>query len=102
MYDRSLVCSFNLGTLSIPQLRGKLARMLDGTPEEVSEAFDVMGRCLGKDRGDTEFTRFALEWYKRNSSPALPDFAKLHLVKALWLLCGSKDVADRAFVVSAR
>ena len=52
-----------------------------------------------QDRGDTEFTRFALEWYKRNSSPALPDFAKLHLVKALWLLCGSKDVADRAFVV---
>lgn len=100
IYDKSLVSSFNLGTLSISQLRAKLAKMLEGVPEEVSEAFDVVGRCLRKDRSDRKFIQFALEWYRRNSSPRLPDFAKYHLVESLWLFCSFKDVADRDSVIS--
>jgi hypothetical protein len=100
IYDKSLVTSFNLGALSIPQLRTKLAKMLKGTAEEVSEAFDVVGRCLRKDRREITFTCFALQWYKRYSSGSLPDLAKHYLVKSLWLFFTSKDVPDRGSVIS--
>lgn len=100
IYDKSLVSSFNLGTVSIRKLRAKLEKMLAGTPEEVSEAFDVVGRCLRKDRSDTAFIRFAFKWYRQNVSPAIPDYAKYHLVNSLWLLCSSKDVPDRTSLMA--
>ena len=100
VYHRSLISSFNLGTLSIPQLRRKLSQMLRGTPEEVSEAFNVVGRCLRKDKTDTKFIQFGLSWYTENASSQIPDWAKYHLISSLWLLCSYKDLPKRASIIS--
>jgi len=99
IYHKSLVSSFNLTAISVAQLRAKLATMLKGTEEEVSEAFDVVGRCLRKDKSDEKFIRFALRWYGRNASPQIPDLAKYHLLDSLWLLCSSDELKDKASTV---
>jgi len=99
MYDKSLVSSFNLGAVSRTQLRAKLALMLKGAGEEVAEAFDVVGRCLLRDKSDVSFIRFALRWYARNTSAGIPPFAKYHLVNSLWLLCSSQEVKDKPTIV---
>lgn len=100
VYHKSLISSFNLRTVSVAQLRKKLSKMLQGNDEEVTEAFNVVGRCLLKDKTDDKFIRFGLSWYAKNASPDIPDWAKYHLINFLWLLCSSNELKNKNRVIS--
>jgi len=84
VYHRSLPISFDMGSLSVQELDDKLANMLKGEPEEVSEAFSIIWRCLRGEKVDNNFVKFAMKWFSKNASSKLPDAAKYHLVNAMW------------------
>jgi len=84
VYHRSLAISFDMGSLSAQELDSNLTKMLKGTPEEVSEAFSIIWRCLRSERADDDFVKFSMKWFSQNASSKLPDAAKYHLVDAMW------------------
>lgn len=84
VYYRSLPISFDMGDLSTQELDCELTKMLKGEPEEVSEAFSIIWRCLRGERADDDFVKFAMKWFSKNVSSKLPDAAKYHLVNAMW------------------
>ena len=84
IYHRSLPTSFDMGSLSTQELDCELTKMLKGTPEEISEAFSIIWRCLKSERADDDFVKFAMNWFSKNATSKLPDFAKYHLVNAMW------------------
>jgi len=97
VYYRSLPTSFDMGSLSTQKLDCELTKMLSGEPEEISEAFLIVWRCLRSERADDDFVKFAMKWFSENSSDKLPDWAKYHLVDAMWFfnMTGNqkKDIA---------
>jgi len=84
IYYRSLPTSFDLGSLSVQELNNELTTMLRAEPEEISEAFSIVWRCLKSERADFDFVKFAMDWFSKNVSSKLPDAAKYHLVNAMW------------------
>lgn len=84
VYHRSLPISFDMGNLSVQELDCELTKMLKGEPEEVSEAFLIIWRCLRSEKADDDFVKFAMKWFHKNASSKLPDAAKYHLVNAMW------------------
>ncbi len=84
VYHRSLPTSFDMGSLSTQELDCELTKMLKGEPEEISEAFSIVWRCLRSERADDDFVKFAMKWFSKNATSELPDFAKYHLVNAMW------------------
>jgi len=89
-YYRSLISSFDLGTLTIDELNDKLSKMLAGTPEEVSEAFNTVYHCLLGKLTDRGFVKFALDWFSKNVSSNISDMAKYYVVSSMWRLCNMK------------
>jgi hypothetical protein len=84
VYYKSLPTSFDIGTLSKQKIECELAKMLSDEPEEISEAFLIVWRCLRSERADDDFMKFAMKWFSENSSDKLPDWAKYHIVNAMW------------------
>jgi len=84
IYDRSLHTSFDMGSLSVHELNNELTAMIKGEPEEISEAFSIVSGCLRSERADNDFMQFAMNWFSKNVSGKLPDWAKYHLVNAMW------------------
>jgi len=83
VYHRSLPTSFDLGSLSVQDLDYELTRILRGAPDEISEAFSIVWRCLRSERADDNFVKFTMNWLFENATSELPDFAKYHLVNAM-------------------
>jgi hypothetical protein len=84
IYYRSIPTSFDMGSLSAQGLNNELVAMIKGEPEEVSEAFSTVWRCMRSERADNDFMQFAMSWFSKNVSNKLPDGAKYHLVNAMW------------------
>ncbi|MBN1972585.1 MAG: hypothetical protein JW787_03030 [Sedimentisphaerales bacterium] len=84
IYYRSLHTSFDMGILSINNLDIELSKMIKGEPEEISEAFSIIWRCLRSERVDDNFVRYSMNWLSKNASSKLPDEAKYHIVDAMW------------------
>jgi hypothetical protein len=84
IYHRSIPTSFDMGSLTIQELNYELTKMLEGAPEEASEAFSIIWRCLRSERVDNDLAKFAMNWFSQNASSKLPDMAKYHLVNAMW------------------
>jgi hypothetical protein len=84
IYHRSLPSSFDMGSLSVQELNNELTTILKGKPEEISEAFSIVWRCLRSERADDDFAKFAMNWFSKNVSSKLPDEAKYHLINAMW------------------
>lgn len=94
-YYRSLIASFDLGTLSISELDDKLTKMLDGDREEISEAFNTVYRCLLGKLSDIDFVRFAMNWFLKNASSQIPELAKYCVVSSMWQLCRARGKEPR-------
>jgi hypothetical protein len=95
-YHRSLIASFDLDALSIKELDVKLSRMLDGTQEEIGEAFNTVYYCLLGKLSDNNFVRFAVNWLSKNVSGQIPDLAKYCVVTSMWRLCNARGGASKS------
>jgi hypothetical protein len=84
VYHRSLPVFYDMSSMPIEDLDSKLTKLLKGEPEEVSEAFSVIWRCLRGERADGHFMKFSMNWFSKNVSSELPDGAKYHIVNAMW------------------
>jgi hypothetical protein len=80
---RSWAVSYNLGAISIENLRLKLSEMLHGLPEEVDEAFSTVHHCLLGNCENSSFVQFATKWFIDNSSATIPGGAKHYVVSAV-------------------
>lgn len=98
-YHRSLIASFELGTISIKELDVKLSKMLDGVREEIGEAFNTAYRCLLGKLSDNNFVGYAINWFSKNASGQIPDLAKYCVVDAMWRLCSVRGGESRLVVV---
>jgi len=94
-YYKSLIASFDLGTLSIKELDVKLSKMLDGDREEIGEAFNTVYRCLLGKLSYDDFVRFAMDWFSKNTSDQIPVLAKYCIVSAMWHLCSTRGEKPR-------
>ena len=99
-YYKSLVDSFDLGTLSIKEYDVKLSKMLDGVGEEIDEAFNTVYRCLLGKFSDKDFISFAMNWFSKNVSGQIPDLAKYCVVDGMWRLCSTRGKEPRLVKVS--
>jgi len=94
-YHRSLIASFDLDALSIKELDVKLSRMLDGTQEEIGEAFNTVYYCLLGKLSDNNFVRFVMNWFSKNASGQIPDLAKYCVVSSMWRLCSPRGAEPK-------
>ena len=94
-YYRSLISSFDLGTLPTDELDDNLSKMLAGTPEELSEAFNVIYHCLLGKLANSDFVKFAMNWFSKNTSSRISDSAKYYVVSSMWRLCDVKSNESR-------
>jgi len=94
-YHRSLIASFDLGTISIKELDVKLSKMLNGDREEIEEAFNTVYRCLLGNLSDNDFVRFSMNWFSKNASGQIPDLAKYYVVSSMWHLCSTRGAESK-------
>jgi len=80
---RSWAVSYNLGTIPIKQLQVQLDEMLDGSPQEVDEAFNTVYHCLLGNSENSSFVQFATNWLVDNASAAIPGVAKHYVMSAV-------------------
>ena len=80
---RSWTVSFNLGAISIEQLRIQLNVMLRGLPAEVDEAFSTVYRCIVGKLENPDFINFAISWFLDNTSTKIPPASKHYVISSL-------------------
>jgi len=90
-YYRSLITSFHRRSISILRLQEELTRMVQGSQEEVDEAFHVLYKCLLNNSKDKAFVDFAYQWFLKTVTPTAPALAKHHVVSAMQALASPKS-----------
>lgn len=82
-YHRSWVISFRKGILSIEQLEHQLSKMMQGTQEEIDEAFNVLHGCLLSQLANETFINFSMRWLNKNTTNKIPPLAKYCVVNSM-------------------
>lgn len=82
-YHRSWTISFRKGILSIEQLEHQLSKMMQGTQEEIDEAFNVLHGCLLSQLANETFANFSMQWLNKNTINKIPPLAKYFVVNSM-------------------
>jgi hypothetical protein len=85
-YHRSWIIPFWRGLISIKQIEERLSEMIQGSQDEVTEAFNVLHRCLINNLKNESFIDFSLCWVDQNASGNISDLAKYYVVHSLFML----------------
>lgn len=96
-YHRSWVIPFWRGLITIDQLESKLTAMIEGSQEEIAEAFSVLHRCLLSNLKNENFVCFSLSWFNKNASNKIPDLAKYYIAHSI-----TDSMSSKKFALSSR
>src|SRR4030042_3535706 len=88
-YHRSWIIPFWRGLISVNQLEERLSEMIQGSQDEVTEAFNVLHRCFMNNLKNVFFIDFSLRWLDHNASGNISDLAKYYIVHSLFMLSDS-------------
>lgn len=88
-YYRSWIIPFRRGLISVKQLEQRLSEMIQGSQDEVTEAFNVLHRCFMNNLENESFIDFSLRWLDHNASGRISDLAKYSVVHSLFMLSDS-------------
>ncbi|MFQ5963732.1 MAG: hypothetical protein ACE5KZ_05555 [Candidatus Scalinduaceae bacterium] len=99
-YHKSWITSFWRGIISIEQLESKLAKMMEGTQEEIDEAFYVLYKCLLNQLTSEVFVKFSMQWFNKNASGKIPPLAKYCVVNSMLRLCDVREAKSRLINIS--
>lgn len=99
-YHRSWIITFWRGMLSIKQLEKQLSKMIEGAEEEISEAFNVLYKCLLSQQTNEAFVNFSMQWFNKNASNKIPPLAKYCIVNSMLRLCDISETQKRLVNVS--
>lgn len=85
-YYRSWLISCWRGSLSIDELEAKLNHMAESTQEEITEAFNILYRCLLGNLKNSQFISFACRWFQQNIKNNISELAKYYVVHSVFML----------------
>lgn len=85
-YHRSWVIPFWRGLITVDQLEAKLSTMMEGSQEEITEAFSVLHKCLLSNLKNEIISKFSLAWFNRNIFNKIPVLAKYYVAHSIFLL----------------
>lgn len=88
-YHRSWIIPFWRGLISVKQLEERLLDMIQGSQDEITEAFNVLHRCFMNNLKNESFIDFSLRWLAHNASGNISDLAKYYVVHSLFMLSDS-------------
>ncbi len=94
-YHRSWIVSFRKGVLSIEQLEHQLSKMMQGTQEEIDEAFNVLHGCFLSQLENETFANFSMQWLNKNTTSKIPPLAKYCVVDLMRRLSNISEAKKR-------
>jgi hypothetical protein len=70
----------------VDELEAKLNHMAESTQEEITEAFNILYRCLLNNLKNSQFVTFVCRWYRQNIKKDIAELAKYYVVHSVFML----------------